>query len=410
MNKLTACQTAKFYRISTYQRLRQNPSVQLSWSRRCFSDDGADNNDDKKRAKEKLNSLLQELHVAGAQKVESTIGSKLAKPKPMKPVSRTKEGKFRSEIPKTDDLDESVVRATREVSKLSSNKTSTESQLLMKLKQVAKESKEAKRENEVSGESVESLFSGLRIDKPLGKHKQKTVETLKSGQDLSMEQMAFLQKRAKLRRDKSAEKLSETSVDLHSGIPLGIFDGPMTDSTDKDLITTWRACNRRELEILSRPPPRNALEEMIVQTKEGKLWQFPVDNEQGELYYEAVSVGHQCACAAVYPVYLHNTTCFVIASFQQQHFNIAGLDYSDDPFYNHVFLDHNLEGWCPRSGPVRNFMETICLGLSQNPYMSSEKKVDTIMWFKDYFERPENNEILVHSGCWEEDSSEQVTN
>jgi len=285
----------------------------------------------------------------------------------MKPVSRTKEGKFRSEIPKTDDLDESVVRATREVSKLSSNKSNTESQLLMKLKQVAKESKEAKRENEVSGESVESLFSGLRIDKPLGKHKQKTVETLKSGQDLSMEQMAFLQKRAKLRRDKSAEKLSETSVDLHSGIPLGIFDGPMTDSTDKDLITTWRACNRRELEILSRPPPRNALEEMIVQTKQGKLWQFPIDNEQG-------------------------------------------LDYSDDPFYNHVFLDHNLEGWCPRSGPVRNFMETICLGLSQNPYMSSEKKVDTIMWFKDYFERPENNEILVHSGCWEEDSSEQVTN
>ena len=27
---------------------------------------------------------------------------------------------------------------------------------------------------------------------------------------------------------------------------------------------------------------RNALEEMILQTKQGKLWHFPVDNEQGK--------------------------------------------------------------------------------------------------------------------------------
>ena len=27
---------------------------------------------------------------------------------------------------------------------------------------------------------------------------------------------------------------------------------------------------------------RNALEEMILWTKQGKLWQFPVDNEQGK--------------------------------------------------------------------------------------------------------------------------------
>merc|ERR1712137_290804 len=178
-------------------------------------------------------------------------------------------------------------------------------------------------------------------------------------QQLSMEQMAFLQKRAKLRRADLASKQVETSVDLESGVKLGIFTGPVTDSSDSGLLGTWRRCQERELGILSTPPPRNALEEMIMQTKQGKLWHFPVDNEQG-------------------------------------------LDYSDDPFYNHVFLEHHLEPWCPKSGPVRHFMEVLCLGLSNNPYYSSEKKKETILWFKAYFERPENNEILVHSGCWED--------
>ena len=89
--------------------------------------------------------------------------------------------------------------------------------------------------------------------------------------------------------------------------------------------------------------------------------------------------------------------------------NISGLDYSDDPFYQHVFLEHNLDPWCPKVGPERHFMETLCIGLSKNPYMTSKKKVDTIFWFKEYFERPENQEILVHSGFWE-DPEESVEN
>jgi hypothetical protein len=36
----------------------------------------------------------------------------------------------------------------------------------------------------------------------------------------------------------------------------------------------------RELRLLSTPAPRNALEEMILWTEQGKLWHFPVDNEQ----------------------------------------------------------------------------------------------------------------------------------
>ena len=83
-----------------------------------------------------------------------------------------------------------------------------------KLKQLEQETKVAKRDNEVSGEnqdSLESVFSDIRIEKPLGKNKQKlkeNVEAAKEKSDLSMEQAAFLQKRAKMRRAKEAEKLA----------------------------------------------------------------------------------------------------------------------------------------------------------------------------------------------------------
>jgi hypothetical protein len=37
---------------------------------------------------------------------------------------------------------------------------------------------------------------------------------------------------------------------------------------------------------------------------------------------------------------------------------LKGLDYSKDPFHQHVFLEHHLEPWCPSVGPVR-FQKTL---------------------------------------------------
>ena len=72
-----------------------------------------------------------------------------------------------------------------------------------------------------------------------------------------------------------------------------------------------------------------------------------------------------------------------------------------EPFHAHVFLDHHLEPWCPKKGPIRHFMELVCVGLSKNPYISVEKKIEHISWYKDYFEKPEHNEILQVSGAIE---------
>merc|ERR1711994_243592 len=87
----------------------------------------------------------------------------------------------------------------------------------------------------------------------------------------------------------------------------------------------------------------------------------------------------------------------------------AGIDCSGDPFHKHVFLEHHLQSWCPPSGPIRHFMELVCAGLSKNPYMSSAKKVSTITWFQEYFEREENKEILVHAGYWQEKQAKSAS-
>ena len=57
----------------------------------------------------------------------------------------------------------------------------------------------------------------------------------------------------------------------------------------------------------------------------------------------------------------------------------------------------------------RHFMELVCAGLSKNPYMSSAKKVSTITWFQEYFEREENKEILVHAGYWQEKQAKSAS-
>ncbi|XP_015430779.1 PREDICTED: uncharacterized protein DDB_G0290301 [Dufourea novaeangliae] len=108
---------------------------------------------------------------------------------------------------------------------------------------------------------------------------------------------------------------------------------------------TWDLCEKHYLKLLiNTHPTSNAFQEMIQWTEEGKLWKFPIDNEQG---------------------------------MDEEH-NIH--------FSEHVFLERHLTGWCPTKGPIRHFMELVCVGLSKNPYMTVQEKYDHIMWYRQYFE------------------------
>lgn len=117
---------------------------------------------------------------------------------------------------------------------------------------------------------------------------------------------------------------------------------------------------------------------MIRWTEEGKIWHFPIDNEQGS--------DRKWCCPFLSAQQSHVRTFFFILI-------LSGLDEEAQfSFEQHVFLDQALESWCPKNGPVRIFMELVCNGLSKNPYLTVKQKHEHIEWYQNYFD--EKKEVL----------------
>lgn len=79
------------------------------------------------------------------------------------------------------------------------------------------------------------------------------------------------------------------SVDLFGGKPLGIFTNTAELQDTPDILSTWNYLNRRELKLAATHPPRNYFEKMAIWTEQGKLWKFPIDNEQGTQFIQFLS-------------------------------------------------------------------------------------------------------------------------
>jgi len=99
---------------------------------------------------------------------------------------------------------------------------------------------------------------------------------------------------------------------------------------------------------------------MIQWTKDGILWKFPIDNEQG-LFNN-----------------LHSERNSIIF------FSIDIGPEADIPFYEHVLLERHLKDF-PNSQLIRQFMELVCVGLGRNPYWTVEQKLEHINWFRTFF-------------------------
>ncbi|XP_011451715.3 protein FAM184A [Magallana gigas] len=112
------------------------------------------------------------------------------------------------------------------------------------------------------------------------------------------------------------------------------------DTTDN---LYYQLLRERKENLLTNRIPYNGYEEMIKLTNEGKMWHYPIDNEQGMDEEKAVS------------------------------------------FAEHVFFDDMLEDF-PKSGPIRNYMEQVTVGLSQNPHLTVEEKREHVAWYKNYFQ------------------------
>ncbi|KAL7631933.1 UNVERIFIED_CONTAM: hypothetical protein RMT77_017742 [Armadillidium vulgare] len=143
----------------------------------------------------------------------------------------------------------------------------------------------------------------------------------------------------KRRTDLKLEK-----VDVFGSPPLDIFPKDFKPEGKESVLGLWDSLNDREMKFSVAQQPRNYFEEMINWTEEGKVWTFPVDNEIGLEEEKSYS------------------------------------------FADHIFLENHLSEWCPKKGPIRLFMELVCVGLSKNPYLTVNRKIAHIEWYKDYFD------------------------
>lgn len=70
-------------------------------------------------------------------------------------------------------------------------------------------------------------------------------------------------------------------ADVFGGKPIGIFVKIDELKDQEDSLKTWKKLEKHELRLRMSMAPRNYFEKMAYWTEEGKIWRFPIDNEQG---------------------------------------------------------------------------------------------------------------------------------
>jgi small subunit ribosomal protein S31 len=90
------------------------------------------------------------------------------------------------------------------------------------------------------------------------------------------------------RKQRSAEEvagLSYRPIDIFGAQPLGIFTkgkpSSATPTAPISYLKTWDALFQKDLKLQSTHPPANGFEEMVLWTEQGKMWHYPINNEQG---------------------------------------------------------------------------------------------------------------------------------
>ncbi|XP_055854760.1 28S ribosomal protein S31, mitochondrial [Episyrphus balteatus] len=298
-------------------------------------------------AAERLNKLLSTMNSEDNTQIVKNIN--MAKPGGSKKRS------------KAEDESKDVVEAAKNVASLlgEENQKQTEAELLNKLLNpngtppTTQSTKEATDPNELS---LSDLIVGMKIDR-----RQPAIEYSRSefvrkslaparpdqSRDRSVNRGRGGKNQHQQQQQQQHQRQPEPntgSVNLFGAKPLDIFKDPSKLRDSPDMIQTWDHLHQHELKLAITHPPANYFQKMALWTEQGKLWKFPIDNEQG---------------------------------MDEEH----ATDFSE-----HIFLEQHLEPWCPTKGPIRHFMELVCVGLSKNPYITAREKKAHILWYRDYFE------------------------
>ncbi|XP_058404073.1 small ribosomal subunit protein mS31 [Diceros bicornis minor] len=239
---------------------------------------------------------------------------------------------------------ELVAAASAVADSLPFDKQTTKSELLRQLQQHEEDSRAQK-----DGERPKISFSNIISDMKVARSATARVSTR------PVHQIQF---------DEGSDGYvgQEKTIGLRKSLRKNIFKGKRLNIFDLKAVTEgapeaetapslWDVEFAKQLAAVNEQPFQNGFEQMIQWTKEGKLWEFPINNE-------------------------------------------AGFDDDGSEFYEHIFLDKYLEDF-PKQGPIRHFMELVTCGLSKNPYLSVKQKIEHIEWFKNYFN--EKRDILKDS-------------
>lgn len=356
---------------SGFHRLHKSSSVRLIVNSGLCSDSGqkGDDGDQKKKPPKeeghpdqksdvkssahlnRLNELLSmmstESEVQLVKKVQLAKPSGPRRDKGRKKKDDEKKQDSDSDSDSDDEKPKDLVKATQKVAKsLGGDAKKTEAELLAKLLG----GRDSAVEGEPSGASLSDIITGMQVDKE-GTKKDKGVQLTRS----KVVRKAIERKGSKgqeffgmsRERKRPLEAVSPTgaSVKLFEEEPLNIFKDPTALQESPDVLHTWKKLQDRELRLAVTHPPANYFQKMALWTEQGKLWKLPIDNEQGLDAEAMVS------------------------------------------FTEHIFLEEHLEPWCPKRGPIRHFMELVCVGLSKNYFITAQEKKEHILWFRDYFDQ-----------------------
>ncbi|XP_038163102.1 28S ribosomal protein S31, mitochondrial [Cyprinodon tularosa] len=236
---------------------------------------------------------------------------------------------------KSDALDPDIVAAASAAAATLPNQSQAESELLKQLRQ-RKALTEAQKKGDIN--NLGDLIADMKVGKKPARQNAWPADQIRfddDGQGYTHDR-GITGELANIRKSRNVFPTKR----------LNIFS-PTTDQQGGESAlakpTLWDMDFANELSLSANQMPRNGFEEMIQWTKEGKLWQYPINNE------------------------------------------IGLEDEASVPFHEHVFLEKHLEEGFPRQGPVRHFMELVVAGLSRNPYLTVQQKKEHISWFRDYF-------------------------
>ncbi|XP_026812668.1 28S ribosomal protein S31, mitochondrial [Rhopalosiphum maidis] len=325
-------------------------------TQRYKSDD--DNNSKKNQsAVEKLNNLLKTMKKGNDTNMIPQESKPIDLAQPRQLARKAEQNK--------QDIDESKHNkplgeklsdaATKVAQSIGGDTNKTKSDLLNLLRIYNNEPNDSSEKKVKSSVQLDDLLSGMKIDRSQPKNvslKFSDVDRAQRVRELIGHGSGDHQRTKKYKRPMD----NYVPISLFSSDPLGIFK-EFNKNKDIPILPTWKRLHEKSLQTAVTHPPKNIYEQMIIWTEQGKLWKFPINNEQG---------------------------------MNDEH-NVF--------FAEHVFLEPLIDEWCPKKGPIRHFMELVCVGLSKNPFLSVEEKKDHINWFRQYFYA--KNQLLNEIGAFE---------